>query len=508
MSDPAPPPRASAAFKIILAFLLLIVATGALAYSLFQSGFLPFGQEEEVVVTRKPPARVIPPPPVDFAKIYENIESDRRPFVEAQETAAVKVYDEITPRDAAYYEDGRTAVRLMTIALSVPDQFGEAWMQNADFYIKAARQKGCRDPFLIAMCDVIYYEDRHSNVRDDAQGILDRMNNVFESAYPAVCKLRVGLGGLGNLCKMQSYLDRMRDDVTPLFNGMPELYGQVMEQFRIICRDSSPPERLAVWMAITFMDKLDRSTPLLERAGPDLEAALAQAGVSPGYQAYVEGDRLISLAWAARGSGWANSVTEEGWRVFGQRLQEAGELLNKASDQYPTVAAVPAAMITVELGQGVGAYRLNVWFQKAVAIDPGYYSAYSRKMNYLQPRWHGSVREVFQFGVECVQTGLWDKCIPLVLLDGLEGLEGRDDGSDKVFQVPEVWEAIRYTCTEFLERYPQGVCTRTRYLKFAVKAEKWEIAREQIQILGDYWDRRILDDKEYAQLKARVEQGG
>ena len=46
-------------------------------------------------------------------------------------------------------------------------------------------------------------------------------------------------------------------------------------------------------------------------------------------------DFLNEYAWHARGSGFANTVTKEGWRLFSERLAKAKELLDKSADFEP-----------------------------------------------------------------------------------------------------------------------------------------------------------------------------
>ena len=60
----------------------------------------------------------------------------------------------------------------------------------------------------------------------------------------------------------------------------------------------------------------------------------------------------IKRAWAARGSGWANTVTEDGWRGFREHLTKAEALLDvsllrsKAADLRVTAADIATPLST------------------------------------------------------------------------------------------------------------------------------------------------------------------
>ena len=46
-------------------------------------------------------------------------------------------------------------------------------------------------------------------------------------------------------------------------------------------------------------------------------------------------DFLAEYAWHARGSGYANEVSKDGWKLFGERLTAAHEILKQAKPMQP-----------------------------------------------------------------------------------------------------------------------------------------------------------------------------
>src|SRR5256885_14723409 len=62
-------------------------------------------------------------------------------------------------------------------------------------------------------------------------------------------------------------------------------------------------------------------------------------------------DFLTDYAWHARGSGFANTVTKEGWRLFSERLAKAQQLLDESVDFEPKCPMWWLARMTLARGQ-------------------------------------------------------------------------------------------------------------------------------------------------------------
>src|SRR5690606_21351518 len=97
------------------------------------------------------------------------------------------------------------------------------------------------------------------------------------------------------------------------------------------------------------------------------------------------------------------------------------------------------SLLSVELGLGMGKPYMESLFKRAVEIDPSNYTAYSRKMYYLQPRWHGSPEEVFEFGLECIKTGRWSDKIPLAFIHGVDLIADQNEG---LYESEPLWKIV------------------------------------------------------------------
>jgi hypothetical protein len=104
-------------------------------------------------------------------------------------------------------------------------------------------------------------------------------------------------------------------------------------------------------------------------------------------------DCLVQYAWNARGSGWANTVTSENWRLFAQRLNQAVQLLNEAKrlpEQCPVYWSI---RMRAALGLQASKIESDKIFKEAKDSVPDYHDIYIRRATDLLPRWNGSPGE-------------------------------------------------------------------------------------------------------------------
>lgn len=116
------------------------------------------------------------------------------------------------------------------------------------------------------------------------------------------------------------------------------------------------------------------------------------------HQPAVRGLVLVDWAWKARGNGFADTITEEGSKLFAQRLALARAVLEKAPQKgRPLVWYL--TMLKVNLGEGVAPQQAEYdkVFSEAVKNYPNQVSPYSTKLYALLPRWYGDRGEWEKF---------------------------------------------------------------------------------------------------------------
>lgn len=114
----------------------------------------------------------------------------------------------------------------------------------------------------------------------------------------------------------------------------------------------------------------------------------------------VKGLAAIGWAWDARGSGYASSVTEEGWKLFRQRLVLAENCLDEVLDRDPRNVEALDGMITLASARSKGLPEIQRRFDAVIAIDPANESAHSRMLQAVCRKWQGSSELMFQFARE------------------------------------------------------------------------------------------------------------
>ena len=166
------------------------------------------------------------------------------------------------------------------------------------------------------------------------------------------------------------------------------------------------------WTYIAFncmeYGKIDTAADFL----PLLEKAQNTGGVDIPVVALCHKARLaVSGAWKARGGGYANTVTPEGWEKFGIGIDFARDCYEKAWQLRQDLPMVAHG------GQGTvmgDKQNSRMWFDRTVSAQMDYEPAYSTYEFYaLYPRWCGSLREMREFADECLTTQRFDTEVPL-----------------------------------------------------------------------------------------------
>jgi len=200
----------------------------------------------------------------------------------------------------------------------------------------------------------------------------------------------------------------------------------------------------------------------------------------------LKGRYYADYAWESRGTGYADSVTSQGWALYEKRLEVAEEALTKAWELNPRDERIARAMMTVELGQGKGRARMEQWFERAMALNTNYYDACWAKLYYLEPKWHGSRDAMLEFAAECLNSKKWGGHVPYVLVDAHEEIaktlapESRQD----YWKRSEVWADIHAVFEKFFRLNPQESGYHHNYARYAYRAEQWDELNTQISLLG------------------------
>ena len=201
----------------------------------------------------------------------------------------------------------------------------------------------------------------------------------------------------------------------------------------------------------------------------------------------IKGDFEIDFAWEARGTGYADKVTKEGWNAFREHLAAAAKALEKSWKIKP-IERTATRLMTVELGQGKGRDRLEKYFQRAMLLNPNSSDACSAKREYLYPKWYGSAQEVIRFSWQCIASTNWGGEVPLSMIYAHDELAReyypKAEERDQYWRDPAVWPGIDAAFKKFFQLNPNANGWRHNYFWYACKCEQWDTANEQLAQLG------------------------
>jgi len=206
---------------------------------------------------------------------------------------------------------------------------------------------------------------------------------MLESKYPPYTRADVLLGAAS-----WTHAVTMPDDPAWQDNSEKYMDAAMAVMPQVVADPQLPPEQLLKLITTTGAvsrsikgDRLvlvEKVMAMLEKSPHPKSVALATLG-----------EVMIVYAWDARGSGYANTVTPQGWKLFGERIALARKLLDEAWKLDPNCCDAATAMLTVMKAQSRPRAEMEMWFKRAMKLDPCNKQACIRKMDFLDPKWGG-----------------------------------------------------------------------------------------------------------------------
>jgi len=293
-------------------------------------------------------------------------------------------------KDAAWADAYRQF--LAAWAETALDGYPPAAMERLEARVKELVAAGCDDPAFALFRGGI---DLARGRPQDALAAFRRLADVQRAGYPALYARYALL-----------WSREAKAAIDPNAARLPHPDTALHEVTLAIARDPSFADgRQWIYLA-TFMPSNDA---LLAAAAERF--AKPDSGVDPWITAMVVGRDHVRRAWQARGTGFADAVTPQGWKGFGEHLAAAREHLTRAHELHPEWPEAASEMISVSVGEGSDEERL--WFDRAVAAQFDHEPSYDRMLlQALLPRWGGSHEEMIEFGATCVASGRFDTNVP------------------------------------------------------------------------------------------------
>lgn len=249
-----------------------------------------------------------------------------------------------------------------------------------------------------------------------------------------------------------------------------------------------------------YLESLFKQNNFYESLTPEL-LGLMKAGKCEDHYAYqvLLGIHEINLAWQARGNGYANTVTQQGWKDFSAHMKNAETILTAAWKAHPDYPQAPSRMINVAMGSQNGDVRL--WFDRTVAAQFDFIFAYDNYEFTLTPRWGGSHEAMYQFAEQCLQTKRYDTMVPAFYLSTLWNIERDGDTKTQAYwSKPGVYENLKMMFAGYeQENNPYNInWFRSVHAATAWRYKDYRAAKAQLDILGDKVVTSVFTDYERA----------
>jgi len=190
--------------------------------------------------------------------------------------------------------------------------------------------------------------------------------------------------------------------------------------------------------------------------------------------------------WKARGNGRANSVTQDGWATFNERLGTASNILAEAASLKERCPHWYVNALWVGTSQSWDRDAFERVFQAGVNLEPTYYYIHNAKAAYLMPRWHGEAGEWERFAEESA-SGPEGEVIYFAIYDVMMDLNGMSLMNDHQQAVPRLIAAFRT-----IEKLYGPSNTRTNEAAlFASFGNDAATTVELFNRIGNQWDPNV-----------------
>lgn len=409
---------------------------------------------------------------------------------------ALAAYAKLHPGTNAYDKDAREAIHLMAYLSTWGDFYREGLWKIAADDADRATLNDAKDPLLTALPYFSKFAEWKTPFNLMATLPLNNAGvEIAGTDYPAVFKFWCDRISTKNLIAGKTGKTPFAPEYGTL---IPAAVQRASADYGEMIKAHLDPD-LLFDRGDTFLHDLQPDADSLNAAYTAIDKAFGQSDSTSVVRIAFQGAYWYRYAWNARGIGFADSVTDDMQKTFQERLTKADDILELAYAQHPGAAYISREMLTVELGQGVDADRMDLWFQRAIKASPDDYETYRAKYNYLTPKWYGSDDALWAFGVECAQGQNWASKIPMILVDAI--VSDLWKKHPEYFTDPDKWKIIEDTFRGYLAQFPQSNYYRSIFARWAVEGQHWATAEEQFQILGDNWDRMVFPNTRYPDMR-------
>ena len=218
----------------------------------------------------------------------------------------------------------------------------------------------------------------------------------------------------------------------------------------------------------------------------------------------------VALAWAwisyaddARGEGYADTVSDKGWKLYAERTEEAEKVLDDAAALSVKCPESYVVKLNIAQNQSWGKEKILALFREASAFEPGYYYYGRAVAMLLEPKWFGEPGDTAEFLQDAADRigGEKGDAYYFLVASSRDVLCGCQD--QPKLSVERIERG--YNATERMYGVSMINLNALAYLALYGGRPNMILADQAFQRIGDQWIKDSWnDEKTFEQIKERV----
>jgi hypothetical protein len=210
------------------------------------------------------------------------------------------------------------------------------------------------------------------------------------------------------------------------------------------------------------------------------QSITARVALASAYEAY---------AWDARGQGASDTVTESGWRLFGERVEKARQTLEQADALRKKCPEWHFAMLAIALDQGWKREKATEVLNRAIAFEPGYYYDYFKFADFVSPKWYGEAGDPERFAAESADRA-GGAAGDILYFHIAADMIVRNRG---IGPMRFSWPRIQKGYAELEKQYGTSLHAMNQLAYIANEEKDFAVAAPLFQHLGDRWEEAVWE---------------
>jgi hypothetical protein len=417
------------------------------------------------------------PIPQDLAKV----EQRERERLEWFRRTTLGAYERVGKQDPRWDEAVRKTLELAALQSNQRETKSSAEEINAA--AKVAIDAGCDDPLLVN----IFYRTSIATKDQPIDELIRLRNASIESyatsLYPAFRRASVlqasGSQAIAGQNAGEAARKRAEADFAAVLALLPES----------VATDEQNQFWEEKWfdIMIELIKGYRKIGEAPQAAYEKVDAELLKHPEIKVLRLQVRGEFWLRFGWEARTTAFAPAVPAGGFETLEKCLGIANEALVEAWKLQPDNARTAASLLDIDKTIGGDRPTMELWFDRAMKADPDKYWACWSKLDWLDPKWHGSPEEMLAFGRQCRNTKNWRAGITLLCADAhwrFACMPG--ENKNKYLALPEVWADIQSVYDEYLKHHPENHTARSKFALFCYLSAHYREAEVQYMALGNH----------------------